>query len=416
MRGKILTAVIFLVVLAFLIPERVQSQSSDTISVEDRVMMASRIYHVVSTFFPGLSQEKFDAGYAGYVRTILSATDRREFDLASMEFIADLHDGHSWFYDRWLDRAYAQPTGFLAYPLAGKWTVVHSSLDSVKIGDVITAIDSTPIADFYARNRRYVSASSDRDAGVSFFDTPVIFPEKFILTLDDGRKIQIDRKNDKKQPASPQKTEGRWLVESFIAYIKLPIFQGIETQARALEYLRQFHQAKTVILDVRGNPGGGEPAVLQASLMGRPYQTWTESSSEHGGSLLRNYARGYPEHSTITFSDTIIHPRDAAYSGRLLLLTDRICSCACEDFVMPFKYSKRATLIGETTAGTFSLTRHVDFENGMILNIAGVHHTFPDGSQFEGVGITPDIAVNVTPGDLRAGRDPVLQKALEIAQ
>jgi carboxyl-terminal processing protease len=416
MRRKIFAAAILPVLLAFLTPGPVQSQSSNAIPLEDRVMMASRIYRVVSTFFPGLAQEKFDAAYAGYVRTILSISDRREFDLASMEFVADLHDGHSWFYDRWLDQTYAQPTGFLAYPLAGKWTVVHSALDSVKIGDVIASIDASSIEDFVTRNRKYVSASSDRDAGVSFFDTPVIFPEKFILTLADGRKVSIDRKNDKKQREPPLKTEARWLVENSIAYIKLPIFQGVETQARALEYLKQFHEAKTVILDVRGNPGGGEPGVLQAALMGRPYQTWTESTSEHGGSLLRNYARGYPEHSTTVFSGTIIHPRGAAYSGRLILLTDRICSCACEDFVMPFKYSKRATLIGETTAGTFSLTRHIDFENGMILNIAGVHHTFPDGSQFEGVGITPDVPVDITPDDLRAGRDPVLLKALEIAQ
>jgi len=83
---------------------------------------------------------------------------------------------------------------------------------------------------------------------------------------------------------------------------------------------------------------------------------------------------------------------------------------------MPFKYSKRATLIGETTAGSFSLTRHVDYDNGMILNIAAVHHTFPDGSRFEGVGIAPDISVEVTPDDLRTGRDPALKKALEVAQ
>jgi carboxyl-terminal processing protease len=83
---------------------------------------------------------------------------------------------------------------------------------------------------------------------------------------------------------------------------------------------------------------------------------------------------------------------------------------------MPFKYSKRATLVGETTAGTYSMTRHVDFDNGMLLNISAVRHTFPDGSQFEGVGIAPDIAVEITPEDLRAGNDRVLKKALEIAE
>ena len=83
---------------------------------------------------------------------------------------------------------------------------------------------------------------------------------------------------------------------------------------------------------------------------------------------------------------------------------------------MPFKFSKRATLVGETTAGSYSMTRHVDYENGMILNIAAVHHSFPDGSQFEGVGIKPDVQVDVTADDLRAGRDVVLQKAEELAR
>ena len=387
-----------------------------TISLEDRVRMATQIYHIISTFFPGLSQEKFDADYAEYLRTILHSDDRRTFDLASMEFVARLHDGHSWFYDNWFDQTTAQPNGFIAYPIEGKWTVVRSNLDSVKVGDVITAIDAASIERFFALNRKYVSASSDRDAGVSFFDTPVIFPGKFTLTLADGRAIPIDRKNDKKNPEPPPKTAGRWLVEKFVAYIKVPSFHGIETQAQALRYLNEFHDAKAVILDVRGNPGMGEPIALQSALMSKPYQSWTDSSSLHGGPLLRSYDAAYPEHSTITTSDAVVHPFDTAYTGRLILLTDRICSCACEDFVMPFKYSKRATLVGETTAGTFSFTRYIPFDNGMILNIAAIHHTFPDGSQFEGVGIAPDVPVDMTPDDLRAGRDVVLKMALKLAQ
>jgi carboxyl-terminal processing protease len=393
-----------------------QSPDSATLSLEDRAMMASRIYHIVSTFFPGLAQSKFDDAYAKYLRVILATSDRREFDLASMKFIADLHDGHTWFYDTWLDKNYGQSTGFMAYPLAGKWTVVHSSLDALKPGDAITAVDSAPVAEYFAQQRKYVSASSDRDAGVSFFDTGVIFPVQFTLTLADDRNIPIDRANDKKRPDPPMKTEGRWLAEKSVAYIKVPTFHGIDTQAQALAYLREFHDAKAVILDVRGNPGHGNPVPLQSALMVGPYLTWTQSASEHGGPLLRNYASGYPEHSTLTLSDIVVTPRDNAYSGPLILLTDRICSCACEDFVMPFKYSKRATLVGETTAGSFSMTRHLDLPNGMMLNIAAVHHTFPDGAQFEGVGIAPHIAVEVSPEDLRANRDPVLQRALDLAR
>jgi len=413
---KVLLGIALGVVAMPLVGSGLRAETTGTISLEDRVMMASQIYHVVSTFFPALSQEKFDAAYKHYLATVLRTEDRREFDLASMELVADLHDGHSWFYDNWLRDAYGQPVGFLAYPLAGKWTVVQSALASIHLGDVIVSIDDTPMDDFFARNRRYVSASSDRDAGVSFFDTPPLFPARFTITLADGRKIPIDRKNDKKASPPPANTEGRWLVEKSVAYIKIPTFHGIETQAQALELLKQFHDAKSLILDVRGNPGTGAPGVLQRSLMVNPYQDWAESSTEHGGSLLRNYAPAYPGHATLTISDTIIQPRDTAYSGRLILLTDRVCSCACEDFVMPFKYSKRATLVGETTAGTYSMTRHVDFANGMILNISAVRHTFPDGSQFEGVGIAPDVRVEITAEDLRTGNDSVLKRALEISQ
>ena len=401
-------------VLAFFV--RLHAQSSGTISLQERATMATQIYHIVSSFFPGLSPQKFDASYQQYLAVALRTEDRREFDLASMALVAELHDGHSWFTDRWLDRTFGQPVGFLAYPLAGKWTVVQSRLDKVRLGDVITAIDNVSTEDFFDSSRKYISASSSRDAGVSLFDTPVVFPERFTVTLADGRRVPIDRQNDQKLPAPSQNTEGRWLTEKTVAYIRVPIFHGIETQARALQYLREFKDAKAIIFDVRGNPGGGEPLVLQSSLMGRPYQAWTESSSQHGGSILRNYANAYPEHATVTYSDATVRPREIAYAGRLILLTDRICSCACEDFVMPFKYSKRATLVGETTAGTFSLTRHVDYENGMILNISAVHHTFPDGSPFEGVGIAPDVPVDMTPDDWKAGRDPVLKKALELAQ
>ncbi len=84
---------------------------SATISLQERVMKASQIYHIISTFFPGLSQGKFDADYEQYLATVLRAESRREFDLASMAFVADLHDGHSWFYDHWLEQTYGQPIG-----------------------------------------------------------------------------------------------------------------------------------------------------------------------------------------------------------------------------------------------------------------------------------------------------------------
>jgi carboxyl-terminal processing protease len=136
----------------------------------------------------------------------------------------------------------------------------------------------------------------------------------------------------------------------------------------------------------------------------------------HGGALLRAYNIAYPETVQITTSDAIMRPREQpAFGGRLILLIDRRCSCACEDFIMPFKVTKRAQLVGETSAGAFSFTNSTQFENGMRLNVSSVRHTFPDGSKFEGVGISPDIEIQTTAQALKSGKDVVLERALAIA-
>lgn len=379
-------------------------------------MVASKIYHQVSTFFPDLEQKSFDEQYRQYLNLILGASDdRREFDLSSMALVAELHDAHTWFYDKWLDQTYGQPVGFAAYPLHEGWVVMRSGLASVKVGDVMVAIDGVPTQQYFERNRKYISASSDRDAGVSFLDTPVVFPERFTLTLDGGRQVIVDRAHDKKEEL-PAKTEGRWLVPGSIGYIKVPTFHGIETQADALQHLKQFHDAKAVILDVRGNPGLGAGLPLQRSLMDKAYPMWSESSAMNGGFLLREYDVAYPEVSHVSTSQAEIRPQTPVYAGRLLLLIDRGCTCACEDFVMPFKITKRAQLVGETTAGSFSFTNFTQFDNGMMLNIASVRHTFPDGSKFEGVGIAPDFEIEPTARDLKAGQDVILDRALQIVQ
>jgi carboxyl-terminal processing protease len=390
------------------------AQSANAESLSDRVMTASKIYQQISTFYPDLSQKQFDHDYEAYLAEILGpSVDRRSFDLASMALVASLHDGHSWFYDDWLDKTYGGPVGFAAYPLDGKWVVVRSELSSLHVGDVIEAIDGTPTQQYFERNRKYISGSSDRDAGVSFFDTPVLFPSRFTLTLDGARQISVDRQNDKKQEL-PAKTEGRWLIQGSVAYIKVPTFHGIDTQAAALDYLKQFHDAKAIILDIRGNPGLGDPVPLQESLMDKPYKMWAQYGPMQGGLLLREHAR-HSEGVRVTSNAWTISPGDSAFAGPLFLLINRGCTCACEAFAMPFKFTGRGKLLGETTAGTNSTTNFTQFENGMMLNIASVRHVFPDGSRFEGVGIAPDVEIHTSVQDLKAGRDVVLDQALKLA-
>src|SRR5262249_43558394 len=146
-----------------------------------------------------------------------------------------------------------QPIGFFAFPSGGRWTVRRSQLESIHVGDVVTAVDGVRMPEVFASKRRFISGSSDRDAQLNLFLTPLLFPSKSTVTLADARTGRIGRAADKPREEPPQKTEGRWREQGRLAYLKVPVFRGSKFAADAVEYLRQFRDGQALILDLRGN-------------------------------------------------------------------------------------------------------------------------------------------------------------------
>ena len=78
---------------------------------------------------------------------------------------------------------------------------------------------------------------------------------------------------------------------------------------------------------------------------------------------------------------------------------------------MPFKDTRRGVVIGETTAGSSGNGNGIELGHGMTVVVGVMRYRFPDGSAFEGVGITPDVVVERRISDIIAGRDAVLEQA-----
>jgi hypothetical protein len=214
------------VLFVFLLLARLASAQADDrpkLSAGERAFTASKVYSLVQGYFLSAKEpprSSLDTSYKAYLRTVLASDDRRQFDLATIEFVAQLHDGHTFFWDTWLDKG-NQPLGFHAAPLGGYWVVQSSFLPSLKPGDVIASIDNTPAEVFFQQKQRYISASSTAAQRHNLFLLPYLFPEQFTLTLDGNRKVAIDREKFK-EPG--QKTDGRWLKPGVTAYIRIPAF------------------------------------------------------------------------------------------------------------------------------------------------------------------------------------------------
>jgi carboxyl-terminal processing protease len=390
-------------------------QGEDDLSVADRAYVASKIYSSVELYFAhraGLPGFNLEGAYKAYLGKALAAKGRHDFDLATLEFIAQLRNKHTQFNDQWLYRKHGQSLGFAVSVVEGKWVITSTHDNRLKTGAVIRTIDGAPIAAFVRQKQAYVAASSERAAQSAVFDRPYLFPQSFVLGFEDGSKVTIERKSaEKMSEARPLVSEGRWLLEGSLAYLKIPSWNDPNYEKSALEFVKRHRDAKCLIIDVRGNGGGSTPFQLIRELMDRDWRLWLTSTPSH---VALRRAQGTPN-ALLQIDSYRNSPQPGAFAGRLILLVDRFTCSASEDFVMTFKDNGRAQIIGETTEGSSGQPYFFQFGNGMSLMVGSARYSFPDGSPFESRGIEPTIPVDWRIADVRSGVDPVLEKAKKLA-
>lgn len=190
--------------------------------------------------------------------------------------------------------------------------------------------------------------------------------------------------------------ETRWLRPG-VAYVKIFGFsQGAGADVRqGLEQLAAGGTIRSIVLDLRGNPGG---LIVEASSVGGIFLPANTV-------LARIHERGQ-EPSILRTSGAPLFPNTP-----LVVLTDGLSASASEILTGAFKDYQRATIVGEKTAGALGGSVTVALpEGGMSVTVERI--LTPKNEQVEGVGITPDVPVTLTVADMERGQDTQLEAAL----
>jgi C-terminal processing protease CtpA/Prc len=80
------------------------------------------------------------------------------------------------------------------------------------------------------------------------------------------------------------------------------------------------------------------------------------------------------------------------------------------------EHYKFGDIVGSTTAGTNGNINPFTLPGGYIVSWTGMKVLKHDGSRHHGVGIVPTVPVVPTPAGIAAGKDEVLEKAVEVLQ
>jgi carboxyl-terminal processing protease len=165
--------------------------------------------------------------------------------------------------------------------------------------------------------------------------------------------------------------------------------------------LKQFTEAKTdkLVLDLRGNPGGFLDAVVDMASWflpsGKPVVV-----EKHGGKVEDKIyrSRGYD-----IFNDKL----------KMVILVDKGSASASEILAGALSEYDKATLVGEQTFGKGSVQELIPLGDSSIKVTIAKWYT-PKGHSISLNGLKPNVEVPMTVEDFKAGRDPQMDKAVEI--
>lgn len=154
---------------------------------------------------------------------------------------------------------------------------------------------------------------------------------------------------------------------------------------------------KGLILDLRNNPGG----YLEASI---------EMASEwiNDGVIV---TEKYNEDSK---NEHMSRGRSRLEGVRTVVLINEGSASASEIVAGALQDTKKATVIGKKSFGKGSVQTLSNFKDGSSVKITVAKWLTPSGRSINEEGIEPDIAIDYTLEDYNAGKDPELEKSVDL--
>ncbi|PIT90390.1 MAG: S41 family peptidase [Candidatus Komeilibacteria bacterium CG10_big_fil_rev_8_21_14_0_10_41_13] len=185
-----------------------------------------------------------------------------------------------------------------------------------------------------------------------------------------------------------------------IAYIKVSNFNA-DTSGLFVEAVNQAIQLnpKGLIIDLRSNPGGYLETAVNLASYWLPRGEVVVKEEFNDPSLNHNYlSTGSAQLKDIK---TVILVNVGSASA------SEILAGALQDYGL-------ATIVGTQTFGKGSVQELEKLSDGSSIKITIARWLTPQGRLIEQNGITPDVEIDLTEEDWNEGRDPQLDKAIEI--
>lgn len=377
-----------------------------------------RLWNVIEYYAPNrsLTLHPWDEVLSTYIRLVGAETDPVRFSRLYMRLIRELNDGHAVAPVEMLFGQRMLPV----WPLQaeGRLFVGYSGDSALKRGDEVVAIDEEPISERLELLREYASRSNEASLrqALRYYglctrrDTAEVVRRRAgvcdtlrVATVPYGSVSPLY------DPAQLEQPPFRLLADS-VGYI----YAGTFSREHLAEVGQTLPCTRALIIDLRTYPQNMDftlTALISQSLRTEPVVAWqmVHPTLALPGLFFRQEQwlyEGFEEGA-----ERCTQP----YKGRVILLVDEITQSNPEFQAMALQSCPQTLTIGSPTSGADGDIVWIPLP-GQLTSFSGVGTLYPDGTQTQTVGVRLDIEVLPTAEGLQAGRDEVLERALELAR
>lgn len=443
----------YIIVVLVFFALTIKAQINSTLSNEEKIFGLSKLWQEANynfVYLEKIDRQKWDATYREMIKTVQQTKNDYEYYRELQRFYAHLKDGHTFiFLPKSMDSlVYTDMFGeyrIFLKNIENKAIVTHvneSKKTEIPPGSEIIEVNGLPTQDYIQQFvAPYISSSSDfvlRDESVTNLLRGLKGEQFSIKILAPGgaeKKFSLKHAFTGEKEIYPPMEEKKLLefkwIDHQIAYVALNSFKNRTIDTLFGDILPELQRAKGLVVDLRTNAGGntntgtdilqyltndtilyGGKSITRCHMPS--YKAWGRFANPNDTSYWarKSYLMSQDKYYyAFDYYPTTYKADKAKINIPTALLIGHNTFSAAEDFLIYADNQKHMLKIGENSYGSTGEALMFDLPGGGFGFVCTVKYTFPDGREFVGIGVKPDIEVKPSIIDFLNGTDPVLDKA-----
>ncbi len=372
-----------------------------------RLADVALLWNVAQHFYPyfDVTGTDWPAALREALQRAAENRDARDFTTTLRRLVARLRDGHGGVGDG------REAPG--ALPLAWAWVegrlvvtaVVESLAAGARCGDIVRAVDGVPVERRLAELEPALSHATPQHLRWLSY--------RPLMRGAGGDSVTLELEGETGPPRRVRlgRLRGAYVVEDRPAPI-CAVRPGVWyvdldriTDADFAAACDSLAAARGIVFDLRGYPRRISTDPL-AHLTDVPLASPPWASP----------VVGRPDHREAGFSflSGTVAPLAPRFRARVAFVVDGRAISRAETYLEPVEHYRLGEIVGEASAGTDGEVVTVALPGGYRARFTGMRVLKNDGSRLHGVGVLPTVPVTRTRAGVAAGRDELLERALDL--